>query len=99
MCAGESRRRNPMTSDAAARPGAEPAKHLCCSMTSVLLRLVRDRCGESGVSALLAQAPTSHDTAYLENLENWISLDEACGLLEAGAQITGEETFAQQVGA
>jgi diguanylate cyclase (GGDEF)-like protein len=88
-----------MTSDAAARPGAEPAKHLCCSMTSVLLRLVRDRCGESGVSALLAQAPTSHDTAYLENLENWISLDEACGLLEAGAQITGEETFAQQVGA
>jgi diguanylate cyclase (GGDEF)-like protein len=68
-------------------------------MTSVLLRLVRDRCGESGVSAVLAQAPTSHDTAYLENLENWISLDEACGLLEAGAQITGEETFAQQVGA
>jgi diguanylate cyclase (GGDEF)-like protein len=88
-----------MTSDAAALQGVESAKHLCCSMTSVLLRLVRDRCGESGVSAVLAEAPTSHDTAYLENLENWISLDEACGLLAAGARITGEESFAQQVGA
>jgi diguanylate cyclase (GGDEF)-like protein len=68
-------------------------------MTSVLLRLVRERRGETGVAALLADGASIHDAAYLENIENWISLDEACALLEAGARITGEESFPRQVGA
>src|SRR3984957_8493860 len=93
------RRRDPRSSDAPATPATAPAKHLCCSMTSVLLRLVRERRGEAGVAALLAGGSTTHDAAYLENLENWISLDEACALLAAGAQITGEDDFARQVGA
>jgi diguanylate cyclase (GGDEF)-like protein len=88
-----------MRPDAPSTPVAESAKHLCCSMTSVLLRLVRERRGETGVAALLGEAATTHDAAYLENLENWISLDEACALLAAGARITGEDTFARQVGA
>ncbi len=88
-----------MSSDAPATPASAPAKHLCCSMTSVLLRLVRERRGEAGVAALLGGSATVHDAAYLENLENWISLDEACALLAAGAQITGEDSFARQVGA
>jgi diguanylate cyclase (GGDEF)-like protein len=68
-------------------------------MTSVLLKLVRTRVGESGVAAALAEAGSPYDAAYLENIENWISLDEACALLEAGAKVTGEDTFARQVGA
>ena len=88
-----------MSSEAPATPASGPAKHLCCSMTSVLLRLVRERRGEAGVAQLLADGATTHDAAYLENLENWISLDEACALLAAGARITGEDTFARQVGA
>lgn len=73
-------------------------QHLCCTMTSVLLRLVRSRGGEAAVSAVLEWAHSKHDAPYLENIENWVSLDEACALLEAGAHDTGEEMFARRVG-
>jgi diguanylate cyclase (GGDEF)-like protein len=88
-----------MSSEAPPSPASEPGKHLACSMTSVLVRLVREAHGESGVIALLEEAASSRDAAYLENIENWVSLDEACALLEAGARITGEDSFARQVGA
>jgi diguanylate cyclase (GGDEF)-like protein len=68
-------------------------------MTSVLVRLVRSRGGEAAVAAVLEQAASEHDARYLEDIEHWISLDEACALLEAGARVTGEQTFARQVGA
>jgi diguanylate cyclase (GGDEF)-like protein len=68
-------------------------------MTSVLLKLVRSRIGESGVAAVLESAGSLRDAAYLESIENWISLDEACALLDAAALVTGEPGFARQVGA
>ena len=74
-------------------------QHLCCTMTSVLLGMVRKRGGETAVAAVLDQAKSTRDANYLENIENWISLDEACALLEAGASNTGETAFARQVGA
>ena len=67
-------------------------------MTNVLLRLVRDAGGEAAVTALLKRAGAKHDVSYLGNVDNWISLDEACALLEAGALETGDPTFARRVG-
>jgi diguanylate cyclase (GGDEF)-like protein len=88
-----------MSSEHVSAQPAERDKHLCCSMTSVLLALVREQRGTSGVAELLAQAGCPHEETYLENIENWVSLDEACALLEAGARITGDEAFARRVGA
>ncbi len=67
-------------------------------MTCVLLRLVRSTGGEAAVAALLKRAGTRHQVPYLENTDNWVSLDDACALLEAGVQETGDETFARRVG-
>ncbi len=67
-------------------------------MTNVLLRLVRGESGEAAVAALLERAGTKREAYYLENVDNWISLDEACTLLEAGALETGDETIAGRVG-
>jgi diguanylate cyclase (GGDEF)-like protein len=78
---------------------ASETQHLCCTMSSVLVRLVRSRGGEAAVADVLEQAASEHDAQYLEDIEHWISLDEACALLEAGARVTGEQTFARQVGA
>jgi diguanylate cyclase (GGDEF)-like protein len=88
-----------MRSDAALTEAPESGgQHLCCTMTSVLLRLVRSWGGEGAVAAVLERAESKHDASYLENIENWISLDEACGLLAAAAHDTGEEMFARRVG-
>jgi diguanylate cyclase (GGDEF)-like protein len=76
----------------------EEDSHLACSMTSVLLRLVRSFGGEAAVASLLARAGSTREASYLENVDNWISLDEGCALLEAGALETGNPTFARLVG-
>ncbi len=73
-------------------------RHIGCSMTSVLLRLVRAHGGEDAVSELLRKAASKHDAAYLENLDNWISQDEASALQAAGVQVTGDPAFARRVG-
>jgi diguanylate cyclase (GGDEF)-like protein len=73
-------------------------RQICCTMTSVLLRLVRSTAGDEGVAALLERAGTGHRAPYLENTDNWVSLDDACALLEAGVQETGDDTFPRRVG-
>src|SRR5580693_5651117 len=76
----------------------DTARQICCSMTSVLLRLVRDGGGEAAVAELLERSGVEHEAAYLENADNWISLDDACALLEAGVEQTGDPSFARLVG-
>src|SRR3954447_1030706 len=78
--------------------GKEDERHICCSMTSVLLRLVRTECGDHAVAQLLRAAGPEHEAAFLENLENWISLHEAMALLAAGTKLTGDPLFARRVG-
>jgi diguanylate cyclase (GGDEF)-like protein len=73
-------------------------RHISCSMTHVVLKLVRDEGGEAAVAELLRQATSTRTTVYLENIDNWISLDEACALLAAGVHSTGDELFARRVG-
>jgi diguanylate cyclase (GGDEF)-like protein len=67
-------------------------------MTSVLLRLIRSAGGEAAVTQLLERAEIKRERSYLENVDNWISLDEATSLFAAGVQQTGDPQFARRVG-
>jgi diguanylate cyclase (GGDEF)-like protein len=76
----------------------DTARQICCSMTSVLLRLVRSEGGDAAVTDLLERAGIEYEPAYLENVDNWVSLDEACAMLQAGVEQTGDRSFARRVG-
>ncbi len=67
-------------------------------MTNVVLKLVRGESGDAAVAELLRQAASRREPAYLENVDNWISLDEACALLQAGVHTTRDPMFARRVG-
>jgi diguanylate cyclase (GGDEF)-like protein len=73
-------------------------RQICCTLTNVALGLIRTAGGEAAVAALLEQAATTRQASYLEDIDNWISLDEACALLAAGVHQTGDPTFPRQVG-
>jgi diguanylate cyclase (GGDEF)-like protein len=73
-------------------------RHICCTLTNVLLGLIRTAGGEAAVAALLKHAATTRQASYLEDIDNWISLDEACALLAAGVHQTEDPTFARRVG-
>jgi len=73
-------------------------RHISCSMSNVALKLVRGQGGDAAVAELLGQAASKREAAYLENLDNWISQDEASALLGAGVRITGDPSFARRVG-
>jgi diguanylate cyclase (GGDEF)-like protein len=77
---------------------ADSGRHISCSMTAVLLRLVRSQGGETAVTEVLHLARNEHEPAYLENVDNWISQEEANTLLLAGVDVTGEASFAHRVG-
>jgi diguanylate cyclase (GGDEF)-like protein len=79
-------------------PPKDGTRQICCEMTTMLLQLVRSEGGEQAVAAVLKRAGSKHEPAYLENIDNWISLDEACDLFEAGVRETGDPTFARRVG-
>src|SRR5947209_2432575 len=87
------------TSEATQAPSSEDApREIACSMTSVMLRLVRSTGGEAAVADLLQRAGISHEPSYLENIENWISLDQATAMFRAGVDVTGDPMFARRVG-
>jgi diguanylate cyclase (GGDEF)-like protein len=67
-------------------------------MTSVMLRLVRSTGGDAAVAELLERAGVEHEASYLENVENWISLDQATAMFQAGVDLTGDPLFARRVG-
>ncbi len=83
-----------------ARAGAERAsgRHYTCTITNVALRLLREDGGEQTVAAVLERAGSLRSVPYLEDIENWISVDELCALLEAAVERTGNPHFARRVG-
>ena len=82
----------------AAAEAQEADREVSCSMTSVLLRLIRSEGGEAAITELLELSQAKREVAYLENVDNWVSLDEATALLEAGVAQTGDPLFARRVG-
>jgi len=73
-------------------------RHYTCTLTNVALRLLREDGGERTVAAVLERAGSERSVPYLEDIENWISVDELCAFLEAAVAQTGDERFARRVG-
>src|ERR1700732_3167789 len=73
-------------------------REICCSMTSVLLRLIRSAGGETAVAQLLERAEIKREPSYLENVDNWVSLNDATEMCEAGVHEPGDALFARRVG-
>jgi diguanylate cyclase (GGDEF)-like protein len=83
----------------AAESPSDAGRHICCSMTSVLVRMVRALKGEAAVHEMLQHADSMHSVEFLEDTDNWVSLDEAIALLDAGIVVTGDQQLARLVGA
>ena len=77
---------------------ADGGRHLACTQSSVLLRLVRRMRGEDGLKELLELAGSTRSVAYLDDTTNWISLDESLALFKAAAEVTGDAQIARRVG-
>jgi diguanylate cyclase (GGDEF)-like protein len=73
-------------------------REVACSMTGVLLRLIRAEGGDAAVAEVLERAGAKHEVSYLEAADNWISLAESTALIHAGIEVTGEEHLARRVG-
>jgi diguanylate cyclase (GGDEF)-like protein len=73
-------------------------RHIACTMTAVMLPLLRAEAGEEAVTAVLERAGSTRSQAYLESTDNWISLPEAVALLDACCAVTGDAQFARRVG-
>jgi diguanylate cyclase (GGDEF)-like protein len=76
----------------------EGDRHLACTLSSVLVRRVRRSRGEDGLTELLTRAGSQRTVAYLDDLTNWISVDEAMALFTAAAEVTGDGQIARRVG-
>jgi diguanylate cyclase (GGDEF)-like protein len=74
------------------------AGQVACSMSSVLLRRLRQTGGERLVHDVLAKAGVDHTPEYLGDPANWIWYREAVALFEAAVELTGDERLPQRVG-
>lgn len=80
-------------------PRYSDERHICCSMTSVLVRNVRALCGKSGIEAMLQRSGSARSLEFLEDTDNWISVDEAMALLQAGVEVADDPQLAMRIGA
>src|SRR5690349_9175486 len=71
---------------------------MACSMASTLIRRIRAGGGADTVAALIRESGVPHDAAYLENIENWMSYEDAGRLMETAVRLTGEEDIVRRVG-
>jgi diguanylate cyclase (GGDEF)-like protein len=54
--------------------------------------------GDEGLRELLERAGSERTVEYLDDVSNWISVDESTALFQAAAQITGDAQIARRVG-
>src|SRR3954454_11699604 len=78
--------------------GTEQGRHFACTLPSVLLRQLRKSGGSAAVRELLSRAGCTHSEAYLDDVSNWISYDEAMSLFDAAEDITGDPDIARRIG-
>ena len=67
-------------------------------MTALAVARVHDFGGEAAVAEMLRRAGSRRTAAYLSDVGNWVSYDEALALLAAGARVTQHPQFARAVG-
>jgi diguanylate cyclase (GGDEF)-like protein len=86
----------------AARAEAPPTgisgNHFSCSLSAVLLARVVEYGGVAAVAEVLRVAGSPRSAAYLSDIANWISFDEAVALWRAGSRVTHHPQFARAVG-
>ena len=82
-------------------PGGDPTargNHFSCSLTAVLIARVHAFGGDEAVGRLLREARSEREPAYLVDIGNWVSYDEAIALWGAGAKVTRHPQFARALG-
>ena len=82
-------------------PGGDPTargNHFSCSLTAVLIARVHAFGGDEAVGRLLREARSEREPAYLVDIGNWVSYDEAVALWVAGAKVTRHPQFARALG-
>ena len=85
-------------SGAALSGDLDSGRHFSCSMTALVIQRVHEFGGPRAVAELLTRAGAEHDAAFLSDLGNWTSFQEAMALLNAGAQVTHHPQFARATG-
>ncbi len=79
-------------------PSWESGNHFSCSMSAVLVGEINDFGGPEAVGELLRRAGSTRTPAYLTDITNWLSYDEANALWEAGTELTHHPHFSRMVG-
>ena len=79
-------------------PPHGPVREISGSLTTVLLRMVRATGGQSAVDDVITRAGCREAATRLEQVDQWVSLDQAVALLQAGTEVTGDPQFARRVG-
>jgi diguanylate cyclase (GGDEF)-like protein len=82
----------------AVSPNTPSTGQVACSMSSVLLRRLRQSSGEQMVQAVLERAGVDYTPSFLDDPGNWIWYSEAVALFEAAVALTGDERLPQRVG-
>lgn len=76
----------------------ELGRHLACTLSAGIIRRVRSLSGDAVPRKLLETAHSTRTLEYLEDISNWLSLEEAIALFEAAALLTGDDQIARRVG-
>src|ERR1700712_3415693 len=71
---------------------------IACSLTSTLLKRVKRTGGAAAVADVLEAAGSTYTAAYLGDVSNWISYDEAIALFAAAVEVTGDATIPRLAG-
>jgi len=77
---------------------AETGRDLACTLTAGIIRRVRTVAGESALERLLSIAGSTRTLAFLEDNNNWVTVEESMALFEAAAEVTGDPAIARHVG-
>jgi len=72
--------------------------HFTGDLAKVAIATIRELAGDAGVRRVLKESRVRKDLATLEDGNEWISYNEAIGLLEVGAKVTGDPLFARHIG-
>ena len=89
---------DPSQADAVEPVDLSRGEHFSCVLSAVLLARVREFGGAAAVQETVRLAGSAHSAAYLTDIANWISYDEAVALWAAGTQVTHHPAFARAVG-
>lgn len=73
-------------------------KHISGSMTAVLCRYVAAVVGDAGVREMIERAGDPRRIDEIASLSTWSSFDQACALLEAAREVTGDPDVGYRIG-